>query len=153
MDFDGVLTDDRVHVDETGREAVACSRSDGMGLSRLVASGVGAVILSSERNPVVSARAAKLRIESFQGVDDKGAALARVAADRNLAMEEVAYVGNDVNDMACMAMAGVSVAVADAHPEVLRAAAIVLRRPGGHGAVRELCDEIVQARNREARSD
>jgi YrbI family 3-deoxy-D-manno-octulosonate 8-phosphate phosphatase len=142
FDFDGVMTDNRVWVNGDGEEWVACNRSDGLGLERLRSSGVEMLVLSTEKNPVVGARCRKLRLEYEQGVADKGARLRELIAQRGLDPTSVVYVGNDVNDLDCMRLVGCSVAVADAHPEALVAADLVLTRRGGHGAVRELCDRV-----------
>lgn len=101
------------------------------------------MILSKERNPVVNARGAKLGVDVLRGVDDKVGALAAWLDRLGLAARDVAYVGNDVNDLPVMASVGWPIAVADAHPEVRRAARLVLRRPGGRGAVREVCDLVL----------
>jgi len=148
FDFDGVHTDNRVHVFQDGREAVACDRGDGMGISLLRAAGIPLLVLSTEENPVVTARCAKLRIECLQGVADKGEALSRWLRDRSLPAEGTVYVGNDVNDLPCFAVAGCAVAVADAHPSAAAAAKLVLSRPGGRGAVREVCDMILGNRRK-----
>lgn len=145
-DFDGVHTDDRVLVDQHGVEAVRVSRGDGLGVSMLRRAGVPFVIVSTERNPVVGARAAKLGVDVLQGVDNKVCALQGWLDRRGLAAHDVAFVGNDVNDLPVMASVGWPIAVADAHPEVLRAARLVLDRPGGHGAVREVCDLVLRNR-------
>jgi YrbI family 3-deoxy-D-manno-octulosonate 8-phosphate phosphatase len=147
LDFDGVLTDNRVWITEEGVEAVVCSRGDGMGLAMLRAHGIEAVVLSFETNPVVAARCRKLGVPCRQGVEDKKAALLALASERNVDLGHVAYVGNDLNDLDCLHMAGCGVAVADGHPEVLRAADWVLNNPGGQGAVRELCDLIIKMVN------
>ncbi len=146
FDFDGVFTDNKVFVFEDGREAVCCLRSDGLGLQRLRQVGVASLILSTETNPVVSARARKLKMECIQGCADKGAALQALAQERGLSLDRVAFVGNDINDAACLGMVGLPVVVADAYPEVAGLAALVLSRAGGQGAVRELCDMIWAAR-------
>jgi N-acylneuraminate cytidylyltransferase len=144
-DFDGVHTDDRVHVSADGTEFVTASRGDGMGVSLLRRAGIGFLIISSETNPVVAARGEKLMVEVLQPVHDKAAALARWSAEQHLDLERVAYVGNDVNDLGCMGMVGWPVAVADAHPHVLAAARVILSAAGGHGAIRELADRILDA--------
>lgn len=144
-DFDGVHTDDRVHLSADGTEFVTVSRADGMGVSLLRRAGVGFLIISSETNPVVSARAEKLMVEVLQPVDDKAAVLARWSASQRLDLDRVAYVGNDVNDLGCMGMVGWPIAVADAHPLVLAAARVVLSAKGGCGAIRELADRILDA--------
>ncbi len=143
LDFDGTLTDDRVWVDETGREMVAAHRGDGFGIARLREAGVKVVILSRETNPVVSARARKLRVPVFQSVTDKAAAMRALLEKYDVPAEEAVFVGNDINDLPAFKEVGWAVAVGDAHPDVQRAADWVLSRSGGHGAVRELCDLIL----------
>ena len=147
MDFDGVHTDDRVTIDANGVESVTASRSDGMGIEFLRNAGLPMLILSREKNPVVSARGAKLRVEVRQGVDDKAAALAEWADARGLDFRRVAYVGNDVNDLAAMGLVGWPIAVADAHREVAAVSRIVLTHRGGHGAIRELAGLILSSPN------
>jgi YrbI family 3-deoxy-D-manno-octulosonate 8-phosphate phosphatase len=145
-DFDGVHTDDRAYVGEDGREMVAVNRSDGMGVSLLRRSGVKIMIMSTEQNPVVSARARKLGVPVLQGLTDKRTVLRDWLAIEGLDPARVAYVGNDVNDLGPMSDVGWPVTVPDAHPKVRAAARIVLTRPGGAGAVRELCDRVLAAR-------
>jgi YrbI family 3-deoxy-D-manno-octulosonate 8-phosphate phosphatase len=147
LDFDGVFTDNRVFVSQDETEMVACSRGDGLGLGMLRKAGVPAVVLSTEVNPVVAARCKKLDLPYHQGVADKAEVFDRLAIEYGVDRESVIYVGNDVNDLPAMAKAGISVAVADAEPEVLRIADIVLTRKGGRGAIRELCDRIIAARS------
>jgi N-acylneuraminate cytidylyltransferase len=144
LDFDGVLTDDRVWLDAQGTEWVAAHRGDGWGIARLLEQGVQVVVLSTETNPVVSARCRKLGIPAVQGVLEKGAALQELLRQRGIDRESTVYVGNDVNDLPCFPIAGCAVAVADAHPSVRRAADMVLRSEGGRGAVRELCDILLE---------
>lgn len=146
FDFDGVMTDNRVLVFEDGREAVLCNRSDGLGLERLRATGLSLAVISKEVNPVVAARCRKLKIPCEQGVDDKLAVLEKMAAERAVALSNVAFVGNDINDLACLTAVGVAVAPADAYPEVLRVADVITARMGGFGAVREVCDLILAVR-------
>lgn len=146
MDFDGVHTDDRVHVDEHGKETVVVSRADGMGIEMLRRIGLPMLILSKERNPVVAARAAKLQIPLQQGIDDKGAALEHWARRAGIHLSRVAYVGNDVNDAVCLRMVGSPIVVPEAHPDVVKLASLVLTKPGGQGALRELAEMILAAR-------
>lgn len=146
FDFDGVFTDNSVFVFEDGREAVRCSRFDGIGLRRLEASGVEGIILSAEINPVVLARARKLRIAARNGLEDKHAALQAEVSARNLSLDEVAYVGNDLNDAACLQAVAVPIVVGDAHPEVLALGSYRTHWLGGRGAVREICDLIYHVR-------
>jgi YrbI family 3-deoxy-D-manno-octulosonate 8-phosphate phosphatase len=143
LDFDGVMTDNRVLVLEDGREAVLCNRGDGLGLERLREVGVPVLVISKERNPVVGARCAKLGLPYMQGVDGKWPLLRRHLAEQRLDPDRVVFVGNDVNDLECLRNVGCGVAVADAHPEILASAAVVLKARGGEGAVREICDLIV----------
>ncbi|MEU6998324.1 N-acetylneuraminate synthase family protein [Nonomuraea sp. NPDC046570] len=145
-DFDGVHTDDRAYVDSEGREMVLVSRSDGMGIALLRRSGVKLLVMSTEQNPVVAARARKLGVPVLQGLAEKRTVLRDWLTIEGLDPARVAYVGNDVNDLGPMAEVGWPVAVPDAHPRVRAAARVVLTRPGGAGAVRELCDRVVAAR-------
>ncbi|RVX40192.1 YrbI family 3-deoxy-D-manno-octulosonate 8-phosphate phosphatase [Nonomuraea polychroma] len=145
-DFDGVHTDDRAYVDSDGREMVLVSRSDGMGVSLLRRSGVKVLIMSTEHNPVVAARARKLGVPVLQGLADKQTVLRDWLRIEGLDPARVAYVGNDVNDLGPMAEVGWPVATPEAHPRVRAAARVVLTRAGGSGAVRELCDRVVAAR-------
>lgn len=144
FDFDGVMTDNRVLVDQDGKESVFCDRGDGMGVDRLLAAGVPALILSKERNPVVEARAAKLKLPVAQSVDRKSDFLSMWCREKGIDPGQVVYVGNDLNDLECFDLVGCSVAVADAVPEVLERADLVLSRPGGRGAVREICEAVLQ---------
>lgn len=144
LDFDGVLTDNRVWVDQDGREMVAANRSDSYGINLLRQAGVETVVISKETNPVVTARCRKMNIPCIQGEDDKASALKKLLAGRNTDPARVVYCGNDVNDLPCFPLVGWAVAVADALPEVARKADFVLSRPGGHAAVRELCDLILE---------
>lgn len=146
LDFDGVLTDNRVLVFSDGQEAVTCDRGDGLGLSRLRELGIPVVVLSAEANSVVASRCRKLGLECLQGVEDKLAALNRLASERGARLSNMVYVGNDVNDLACLKAVGCAVVPADAHAAVHRHAHIVLARAGGRGAVRELCDLIIKHR-------
>jgi N-acylneuraminate cytidylyltransferase len=145
-DFDGVHTDDRVHVAEDGSESITANRSDGAGVARLRAAGIPMLILSAEDNPVVAARGAKLQVEVLQGVSDKAAALTEWAALIGVDLDRTAYLGNDLGDLPAMRLVGWPLAVADARPEVLAEARLVLSRRGGDGAVRE-ASELVLAAN------
>jgi N-acylneuraminate cytidylyltransferase len=143
FDFDGVMTDNSVTLSERGEESVRCDRGDGLGIGLLRERGIPMLVLSKERNPVVSLRAAKLGLEVLQGVDSKAEALRRWLAERSLRPERTVYVGNDVNDLDPMRLVGCAACPSDAHPAVRSAAHLVLDRPGGRGAVRELCDAVL----------
>ncbi len=145
LDFDGVLTDNRVWVDENGNERVASSRGDSMGLSLVrKALPIEFIVISTETNPVVSARCKKLGLEVHQGITNKVEVLREVLKQKNIAAEETVFIGNDVNDLGCFREAGYAVAPADAEAEVKRCADLVLQHDGGKGAVREFCDLILQ---------
>ena len=140
FDFDGVFTDNMVYVFQDGSEAVRCSRSDGMGLQKLERAGISTVIISTEANPVVSARARKLKMRCIQNCSDKRAVLQEVAHELKISLDQTAFVGNDINDLACLECVGLPMVVQDAHPDVLESARYQTKRPGGQGAVREICD-------------
>jgi YrbI family 3-deoxy-D-manno-octulosonate 8-phosphate phosphatase len=143
MDFDGVLTDNRVWVDEEGHEHIAANRSDSLGLAFLRRAGVEALVISMETNPVVSARCRKMKVPVLQGINDKAVVLKQYLAEKSIDPDQVVYLGNDVNDLVCFPLVGCAVAVSDSLPTVLRQADLVLANRGGHAAVRELCDLIL----------
>lgn len=144
-DFDGVHTDDTAIIDASGGERVRVSREDGMGVALLRHAGIPMLILSTEVNPVVRARAEKLRVPVLHGIDDKEQALRGWAAENGLDLDDIAYLGNDVNDLPAMRIVGWPIAVANAHPRVREAARVVLTRTGGSGAVRELVERVLSA--------
>lgn len=146
MDFDGVLTDNRVLVDQQGTEAVWCHRGDGLGIELLRKSGLPMLVISKEQNPVVQARCKKLQIPCLNGIDEKLAALQDWCQRQQVSREQVVFVGNDINDLECLSWAGCGVAVHDCHPEVQAAVDLVLENVGGRGAVRELA-ELILLRN------
>jgi YrbI family 3-deoxy-D-manno-octulosonate 8-phosphate phosphatase len=146
FDFDGVFTDNRVWVDETGRESVAAYRSDSLILNHMRTAGFDMVVLSTEVNPVVTSRCKKMRLPVVQGVEDKASVLKQLISERGISSANVVYVGNDINDVPCFPLVGCAVVVADALPAAIRQADLVLSKPGGHGAVRELCDLLLDRR-------
>ncbi|WP_320778633.1 N-acylneuraminate cytidylyltransferase [Streptomyces sp. CRN 30] len=143
LDFDGTQTDDRVLVDSDGREFVSVHRGDGLGIAALRRSGLRMLILSTEQNPVVAARARKLKLPVLHGIDRKDLALKQWCEEQGIAPERVLYVGNDVNDLPCFALVGWPVAVASAHDVVRGAARAVTTVPGGDGAIREIASWIL----------
>ncbi|WP_329327016.1 N-acylneuraminate cytidylyltransferase [Streptomyces luteogriseus] len=143
LDFDGTQTDDRVLVDSDGREFVSVHRGDGLGIAALRNSGLKMLILSTEQNPVVAARARKLKLPVLHGIDRKDLALKQWCEEQGIAPERVLYVGNDVNDLPCFALVGWPVAVASAHDVVRGAARAVTTVPGGDGAIREIASWIL----------
>lgn len=150
MDFDGVHTNDLAYVDEHGTEMVVVSRRDGHGIKLLRRRGFHLLILSTETNAVVARRAEKLGIDCIQGVDEKWPALERWLEQRRISARQVAYVGNDVNDIGCMRRVGLPVAVADADRRVIETAAWITVERGGRGALRELAEVLLEKRLRES---
>jgi len=142
FDFDGVFTDDMVYVLQDGSEAVRCFRGDGIGLQKLARLGIETVIISTEANPVVTARAEKLKIRCMQNVADKREALETLAGELDIPLSRVAFVGNDINDLAALQCVGLPVVVRNAHPDISRYAIYQTRHAGGAGAVREVCDMV-----------
>jgi 3-deoxy-D-manno-octulosonate 8-phosphate phosphatase (KDO 8-P phosphatase) len=152
FDFDGVFTDNTVWTDSQGEELVRCWRGDGLGLAKLRTLGIPAFVLSTEEHPVVSRRCAKLKIPCRQGLATKETELAAVAEQEGVALADVVYVGNDINDLGCLRLAGVPIVVHDAHEDVLGAAHFRTRAAGGFGAVREVCDWITASMNAKGRA-
>ena len=146
FDFDGVFTDNTVYVSQDGVESVRCWRSDGLGLAKLKRAGIPTAIVSTETNPVVTARSRKLAMRCIQSCEDKLAAVRALAVEHGLTLADVAFVGNDINDLACLQAVGLPIVVQDAHPDVVGAGVYRTTAPGGRGAVREVCDAIIAAR-------
>ena len=142
-DFDGVHTDNSVFVDHTGRELVQCSRADGMGIEFLRNRGVRCLVLSRESDGCVAARARKLQMECLHDVRDKLPVLDQWRIDNGLSWPEIAYIGDDVNDLDCLRVCGFAAAPANARPEVKTVADLNLSCTGGQGAIRELCDFLL----------
>ena len=138
LDFDGTQTDDRVHLDAEGREFVSAHRGDGLGIAALRRAGLPVLILSTEQNPVVAARARKLKIPVLHGIDRKDLALKEWCEAESIDPARVLYAGNDVNDLPCFHLVGWPVAVSSAHDSVRAAARAVTVTPGGSGAIREI---------------
>ena len=150
FDFDGVFSDNRVWTNDRGEESVACFRGDTMGLRRLDEVGVEYLILTSETNDAVAARARKMRADCIKGIEDKLPVLRAEVERRGVTLGETSYVGNDINDAECLAAVGLPVVPADAWAEVVPLARLVLTRAGGHGCVREFCDAVWQAKGKAA---
>ena len=146
FDFDGVFTDNTVIVNQDGVESVRCWRSDGLGLARLRSVGVYAFIISTEANPVVSVRAQKLKLPCRQGVEDKAAEILATCDELHVDPQLTMFVGNDVNDIPAFRSIGIPVGVGDAHPEIFPYILYRTQKPGGFGAVREICDLVFNAR-------
>ena len=143
FDFDGVLTNNLVQIDENGKESVSCSRADGLAFDVLRKLNKPAYILSTEKNLVVKARAKKLNIPAIQGVADKVEAIKKLAADNNYNLKNILYVGNDLNDYLAMQLCGYSACPADSHSKIKSVSSIILSTNGGDGIVRELLEEVL----------
>lgn len=143
FDFDGVLTNNLVHLDQNGNEWVSCHRGDGLAFDSLRKLNKPVFILSTEKNAVVTARANKLKIPALQAVDDKVAALEKLADTKGFNLDRVLYVGNDLNDYRVMQLCGYSACPADSHQKIREVATVILRSRGGEGVARELLEEIL----------
>ena len=144
FDFDGVLTDNTVFLNEDGKEWVRCNRGDGLAFNELNKLRVKSYILTSEINKVVSARANKLNIPALIGVTNKVDALQKLSAEEGLDLSRVFYIGNDLNDFQAMKMCGLSACPADSHQKIKDIATFELKKKGGSGVVRELLEEILK---------
>jgi 3-deoxy-D-manno-octulosonate 8-phosphate phosphatase (KDO 8-P phosphatase) len=143
FDFDGVLTNNLVHLDQNGKESVSCSRADGLAFDVLRKLDKPAFILSTENNPVVTMRAKKLKVPVVQGVDDKVEAIKKLVNKNNYNLKNIVYVGNDLNDYLVMQLCGYSACPADSHSKIKSVSSIILSTNGGDGIVRELLEEVL----------
>jgi YrbI family 3-deoxy-D-manno-octulosonate 8-phosphate phosphatase len=141
-DFDGVHTDGNVTVFQDGCEAVRCNRRDGMGIEIARKQGLPILILSKEKNPVVEMRARKLRIECIHGCDDKLSALSAWLREKKLHWDDIAYVGDDINDLDCLQLAGLSICPADGVARVKSCCDLHLQAAGGEGCIREIVNYL-----------
>lgn len=144
FDFDGVLTNNIVHIDQNGSELVSCSRGDGLAFDVLRALHKPAYILSTEENSVVTARAKKLKISAMQGVDNKVVGISQLVKQEKFDLKNTLYVGNDLNDYRVMQLCGYTACPSDSHDMIKEVAAIVLKSKGGNGVVRELLEDLFQ---------
>ena len=143
FDFDGVFTDNKVYLTQDGTEMVCCWRSDGLGLQALARLSIDTAIISTEKNPVVGTRAKKLGINCWQGCHNKLAVLERLAAEKGVSLDQVAFVGNDINDLECLSKVGLPIVVNDSHSDLSDYGYYRTKASGGRGAVREVCDLVV----------
>jgi 3-deoxy-D-manno-octulosonate 8-phosphate phosphatase (KDO 8-P phosphatase) len=143
FDFDGVLTNNIVHLDENGKEFVSCSRGDGLAFDVLRKLNKPAYILSTEKNSVVSARAKKLKIPVLQGIENKLVGIQEIIKKENCLIENVFYVGNDLNDYRVMSLCGMTGCPADSHDKIKQISDFIFKKNGGHGIVRELLEDVL----------
>ena len=144
-DFDGVMTDNKVYVDQHGNEMVQVSRADGLGISEIRKLGIQQMILSTEINPVVGARAKKLDLFCLQGVVTKAQALTEYCNVHQISLSDVAYVGNDINDLEVMKLVGTTFCPADAYSSIKEISQFILSSKGGNGVSREILDLLTQS--------
>jgi 3-deoxy-D-manno-octulosonate 8-phosphate phosphatase (KDO 8-P phosphatase) len=149
MDVDGVLTDGTVTIFSNGVEGKSFSILDGLGLRLVLQAGIEVAWISGRQSDATSVRAAELGIPHlYQAAGEKLETLRSLAQNMDLSAEEICYMGDDVVDVKAMEWAGLAISVPHAIPEVLALADYVTRHPGGSGAVREICNHLLQARNR-----
>ena len=143
FDFDGVLTNNFVYLNQEGGESVACSRADGLAFDVLRKLNKSVFILSTEKNFVVSMRAKKLKIPAIQGVTDKVEAIKELAKEKKIHLNNILYVGNDLNDYAVMQLCGYTACPIDSHLKIKEISKYILTTKGGNGVVRELLEKIL----------
>ena len=141
-DFDGVMTDNKVYIDQNGNETVRVNRADGLGIAEIKKLGIKQIIISTETNSVVSTRASKLGIPCLQGIENKKSALINYCQKNDFELLNVAYVGNDINDKEVMEIAGTTYCPSDAHKSIQIITDYILKTKGGDGVVREILDLI-----------
>ena len=146
-DFDGVFTDNSVFIDENGLESVRCCRADGIGIKKLIKSGVSFIVCSSEKIDCVTSRAKKIGFPAYVGINDKGKFINNYLQENSIDPKNVAYIGNDINDLSAFEAVGYTIAVKDSYPEILLKAKKILDVNGGYGAVREACKHIMDINN------
>jgi YrbI family 3-deoxy-D-manno-octulosonate 8-phosphate phosphatase len=149
MDFDGVWTDGFVYTDQNGYETVRCSRKDSLGLDMIQKTGICAIVISKETNPVVQARCKKVKVDCFQAIntaEQKLDILKRFICEKGISQNEVAYMGDDINDLNCIQFAGIGITVADGHPKCKSMAQYITQAKGGEHAIREVCELILKTK-------
>tara|TARA_B100000427_G_C15510134_1_gene595776 strand:- start:1959 stop:2465 length:507 start_codon:yes stop_codon:yes gene_type:complete len=144
FDFDGVLTNNKVYLNEKGEEFVSCNRSDGLAFKALNEMNKRVIIVSSEKNEVVTARGKKLGIEVFQGIGDKLDFIEGLAESEKFDLSKALYIGNDVNDFRIMEKVTFSACPADSHPMIKKISGSVLKTKGGEGVAREIVEVLLE---------
>jgi 3-deoxy-D-manno-octulosonate 8-phosphate phosphatase (KDO 8-P phosphatase) len=149
LDVDGTMTDGRLYFGPRGEALKVFHVRDGQGIKRLDAAGIHVAVISGRKSRMVEARCRELGVEHvIQGVEDKVGAFEKLLARLKVAASESACVGDDTTDVPLMKVVRLAFAVADAHRDALRAAHVVTSLPGGQGAVREVCDYLLERRHR-----
>ncbi|CZF78358.1 3-deoxy-manno-octulosonate-8-phosphatase KdsC [Grimontia marina] len=146
-DVDGVFSDGRIYMGNDGEELKAFHTRDGYGVKSLMNAGVEIAIITGRKSAIVERRMGALGIQHiYQGQDDKASAYKDLVKRLGVPAEQTAYIGDDLIDWSVMSQVGLSVCVSDGHPLLAKRADVVTRTPGGYGAVREVCDLILEAR-------
>ena len=144
LDFDGVMTDNRVLTFQDGSEAIFANRSDGLAITKLKELNIPIVVISTEKNKVVASRSEKLNIEYIKGVDNKRESLTGYCKKNGFDLKKVLFIGNDINDLGIMKSVGWPICPADAHESIKNISRFILGKTGGEGVVRELMDLIIK---------
>ena len=147
-DFDGVMTDNRVLIDETGKEAVYVSRADGQAIHILRSMGIDLIIMSTEINGVIGKRAKKLNVEYIQNITDKAECLKNYCNEKNISLQNIAYIGNDINDYEVMQIVGLKITPYDAYDIVRNIADYITKTKGGYGVIREVANIIKENKDK-----
>ncbi len=142
FEFDGVLTNNIVYIDQNGNEHVGCSRADGLAFDVLKKLNKSVLILSTENNKVVTSRANKLKVPVLQGVYEKRKAISDFIEKEDYGIDKVLYVGNDLNDYSIMQFCGITACPSDSHDTIKNISDIQLKTKGGMGIVRELLEDV-----------
>ena len=143
-DFDGVMTNNKVYLDHTGNEIVQVNRGDGLAVAELKRLGFKQIIISTEKNEVVSTRAKKLKIDCLQGIKNKKQVLIDYCKNNDIDITFTAFVGNDINDKEAMQVVGFPLCPSDAHESIKSISNYVFKAKGGAGVVRELLDIVIE---------
>lgn len=148
LDVDGVLTDGRIYMDDQGKETKAFHVRDGYGIRLLMGAGIDVAIITGRLSKSAGHRAADLGIKNiFQGVSDKKAVCMKLLEEKGLVMDQVCFIGDDLQDLPLLKVVGLPVTVSDGVKEVCEAAKYITEKNGGCGAVREVCELILKAQN------
>ena len=142
FDFDGVLTDNFVYLNDSGEESIKCSRSDGLAFDVLRKLSKFVFILSTEKNKVVSERAKKLKVEVIQSIDNKLEAINFIMKQSNSTLDRTLYIGNDLNDYNIMKLCGHTACPSDSHELIKDISKFVLNSRGGDGVAREIIEDV-----------
>lgn len=141
-DFDGVMTNNKVLISEDGKESVFCNRSDGLAVSIIKEMGLPQIIISTEKNKTVEMRAKKLGIQVIHGVDCKKSIITKYCDEKNIDLNKVVFIGNDINDLEIMKIVGYPIAPSDAYESIKNEAIFLTKAKGGEGVIREFLNKL-----------